>query len=93
MSGIRHTAGNKLSIPKAVLITQAEKMLKRSHQFGDFQLDKDGRKHIKGVYRMISYGELLGVHQDMIITLREGQNGAIYYDHELEEIKNFLLHP
>ena len=87
MSGIRHTAGNKLSIPKAVLITQAEEMLKRSHQFGDFQLDKDGRKHIKGVYRMISYGELLGVRQDVIITLREGQNGVVYYDHKIEEIK------
>ncbi|MFK8301833.1 hypothetical protein ACI75Y_02890 [Capnocytophaga stomatis] len=81
--GIEHTLSNRISLEKMTLILQAEKMLKNSHLI-KFEEENKGRENIKGVYRMRSVGVVNDEEREVIITLREGENGVIYYDHKVE---------
>ena len=74
------------------LILQAEEMLKNSHLIA-FEEDYKKRENIKGVYRMRSNAVLEGEDIKVILTLREGENGVIYYDHKIEEIKESTTPP
>lgn len=74
------------------LILQAEEMLKNSHLI-TFAEDYKGREHIKGAYRMSTKATLEGEELNVILTLREGENGVIYYDHKIEEIEKSTTPP
>ena len=90
--GIEHTLSSKISFEKMKLILQAEEMLKNSHLI-TFAEDYKGREHIKGAYRMSSKATLEGEELKVILTLREGENGVIYYDHKIEEIEKSTTPP
>lgn len=84
--GIEHTLSYKISVEKIQLITQAEEMLKKSTLIS-FEPDKKKREEIKGIYRMASVCVVEDIEKDIVLTLREGQNGVIYYDHKIEKIE------
>lgn len=86
MKGIDHAISSKLTITKASLITQAKEMLENSKLIKT-ETDKKNRKEIKAVYRLLSTAQIENELQEVIITLREGENGTIYYDHKIEELK------
>ena len=90
--GIEHTLSSKISFEKMKLILQAEEMLKNSHLI-TFAEDYKGREHIKGAYRMSTKATLEGEELNVILTLREGENGVIYYDHKIEEIEKSTTPP
>ena len=90
--GIEHTLSSKISFEKMKLILQAEEMLKNSHLI-TFAEDYKGREHIKGAYRMSTKATLEGEELKVILTLREGENGVIYYDHKIEEIEKSTTPP
>ena len=90
--GIEHTLSSKISFEKMKLILQAEEMLKNSHLI-TFAEDYKGREHIKGAYRMSAKATLEGEELKVILTLREGENGVIYYDHKIEEIEKSTTPP
>ena len=90
--GIEHTLSSKISFEKMKLILQAEEMLKNSHLI-TFAEDYKGREHIKGAYRMSTKATLEGEELKVILTLREGENGVIYYDHKIEEIEESTTPP
>ena len=90
--GIEHTLSSKISFEKMKLILQAEEMLKNSHLI-TFTEDYKGREHIKGAYRMSTKATLEGEELNVILTLREGENGVIYYDHKIEEIEKSTTPP
>ena len=90
--GIEHTLSSKISFEKMKLILQAEEMLKNSHLI-TFAEDYKGREHIKGAYRMSTKATLEREELNVILTLREGENGVIYYDHKIEEIEKSTTPP
>ena len=90
--GIDHVLSSNISFNKMRLILQAEEMLKNSHLIA-FEEDYKKRNNIKGVYRMRSNAILEGEDIKVILTLREGENGVIYYDHKIEEIKESTTPP
>ena len=90
--GIEHTLSSKISFEKMKLILQAEEMLKNSHLIA-FVEDYKKREHIKGAYRMSAKATLEGEEIKVILTLREGENGVIYYDHKIEEIEKSTTPP
>ena len=90
--GIDHVLSSNISFNKMKLILQAEEMLKNSHLIA-FEEDYKKRENIKGVYRMCSNAILEGEDIKVILTLREGENGVIYYDHKIEEIKESTTPP
>lgn len=90
--GIEHTLSSKISFEKMKLILQAEEMLKNSHLI-TFAEDYKGREHIKGAYRMSTTATFEGEELKVILTLREGENGVIYYDHKIEEIEKSTTPP
>ena len=90
--GIDHVLSSNISFNKMKLILQAEEMLKNSHLIA-FEEDYKKRENIKGVYRMRSNAVLEGEDIKVILTLREGENGVIYYDHKIEEIKQSTTPP
>ena len=90
--GIDHVLSSNISFNKMKLILQAEEMLKNSHLIA-FEEDYKKRENIKGVYRMRSNAILEGEDIKVILTLREGENGVIYYDHKIEEIKESTTPP
>ena len=90
--GIDHVLSSNISFNKMKLILQAEEMLKNSHLIV-FEEDYKKRENIKGVYRMRSNAILEGEDIKVILTLREGENGVIYYDHKIEEIKESTTPP
>lgn len=90
--GIDHVLSSNISFNKMKLILQAEEMLKNSHLIA-FEEDYKKRENIKGVYRMRSNAILEGENIKVILTLREGENGVIYYDHKIEEIKESTTPP
>ena len=91
-TGIEHSLSSKISYDKLKLITQAEKMLKESHLIG-FEEEYKGRENIAGVYRMKATAILDEEKVGVILTLREGENGVIYYDHKIEEIERNAIPP
>ena len=91
-TGIEHSLSSKISYDKLKLITQAEKMLKESHLIG-FEKEYKGRENIAGVYRMKATALLDEEKVGVILTLREGENGVIYYDHKIEEIERNAVPP
>jgi hypothetical protein len=91
-TGIEHSLSSKISYDKLKLITQAEKMLKESHLIG-FEKEYKGRENIAGVYRMKAIALLDEEKVGVILTLREGENGVIYYDHKIEEIERNAVPP
>ncbi|WP_315060029.1 zincin-like metallopeptidase domain-containing protein [Capnocytophaga leadbetteri] len=90
--GIDHVLSSKISLKKMYLIQQAEEMLKNSHLIA-FAEDYKGRDNIKGAYRMSTKATLEGEELKVILTLREGENGVIYYDHKIEEIEKSTTPP
>ena len=90
--GIDHVLSSKISLKKMYLIQQAEEMLKNSHLIA-FAEDYKGRDNIKGAYRMSTKATLEGEELKIILTLREGENGVIYYDHKIEEIEESTTPP
>ena len=90
--GIDHVLSSNISFNKMRLILQAEEMLRNSHLIA-FEEDYKKRENIKGVYRMRSNAVLEGEDIKVILTLREGENGVIYYDHKIEEIKESTTPP
>ena len=90
--GIDHVLSSKISLKKMYLIQQAEEMLKNSHLIA-FAEDYKGRDNIKGAYRMSTKATLEGEELKVILTLREGENGVIYYDHKIEEIEESTTPP
>lgn len=91
-TGIEHSLSSKISYDKLKLITQAEKMLKESHLIG-FEEEYKGRENISGVYRMKATAILDEEKVGVILTLREGENGVIYYDHKIEKIERNAVPP
>ena len=91
-TGIEHSLSSKISYDKLKLITQAEKMLKESHLIG-FEEEYKGRENIAGVYRMKATAILDEEKVGVILTLREGENGVIYYDHKIEKIERNAVPP
>lgn len=91
-TGIEHSLSSKISYDKLKLITQAEKMLKESHLIG-FEEEYKGRENIAGVYRMKATAILDEEKVGVILTLREGENGVIYYDHKIEAIERNAVPP
>lgn len=91
-TGIEHSLSSKISYDKLKLITQAEKMLKESHLIG-FEEEYKGRENIAGVYRMKANAVLDEEKVGVILTLREGENGVIYYDHKIEAIERNAVPP
>ena len=90
--GIDHVLSSKISLKKMYLIQQAEEMLKNSHLIA-FAEDYKGRDNIKGAYRMSTKATLEGEELKVVLTLREGENGVIYYDHKIEEIEESTTPP
>ena len=90
--GIDHVLSSKISLKKMYLIQQAEEMLKNSHLIA-FAEDYKGRDNIKGAYRMRTKATFEGEELKVILTLREGENGVIYYDHKIEEIEESTTPP
>ena len=90
--GIDHVLSSKISLKKMYLIQQAEEMLKNSHLIA-FAEDYKGRDNIKGAYRMSTKATLEGEEVKVILTLREGENGVVYYDHKIEEIEESTTPP
>ena len=90
--GIDHVLSSKISLKKMYLIQQAEEMLKNSHLIA-FSEDYKGRDNIKGAYRMSTKATLEGEELKIILTLREGENGVVYYDHKIEEIEESTTPP
>lgn len=90
--GIDHVLSSKISLKKMYLIQQAEEMLKNSHLIA-FVEDYKKRDNIKGAYRMSTKATLEGEELKVILTLREGENGVIYYDHKIEEIEESTTPP
>ena len=90
--GIDHVLSSKISLKKMYLIQQAEEMLKNSHLIA-FAEDYKGRGNIKGAYRMRTKATFEGEELKVILTLREGENGVIYYDHKIEEIEESTTPP
>ena len=91
-TGIEHSLSSKISYDKLKLITQAEKMLKESHLIG-FEEEYKGRENIAGVYRMKATAILDEEKVGVILTLRKGENGVIYYDHKIEKIERNAVPP
>ena len=56
-------------------------MLKKSHLI-EFKPDYKGRKEIAGAYKMRTSTTLEGEEFEVTLTLRQGENGIVYYDHE-----------
>ena len=90
--GIDHVLSSKISLKKMYLIQQAEEMLKNSHLIA-FVEDYKKRDNIKGAYRMRTTATFEGEEVKVILTLREGENGVIYYDHKIEEIEKSTTPP
>ena len=90
--GIDHVLSSKISLKKMYLIQQAEEMLKNSHLIA-FVEDYKKRDNIKGAYRMRSTATFEGEEVKVILTLREGENGVVYYDHKIEEIEESTTPP
>ena len=90
--GIDHVLSSKISLKKMYLIQQAEEMLKNSHLI-TFSEDYKGRDNIKGAYRMRTTATFEGEEVKVILTLREGENGVVYYDHKIEEIEESTTPP
>ena len=90
--GIDHVLSSNISFDKMKLILQAEEMLKNSHIIA-FEEDYKKRDNVKGVYRMSSKAILDKEEINVILTLREGENGVIYYDHKIEEIERNTTPP
>ena len=90
--GIDHVLSSNISFDKMKLILQAEEMLKNSHIIA-FEEDYKKRDNVKGVYRMSSKAILDKEEISVILTLREGENGVIYYDHKIEEIERSTTPP
>ena len=86
MKGIEHSISRDLTIPKAALITQSEKMLQNSTLIKT-ETDRYNRPEIKMIYRMAAVAKIEGEQKEVLLTLREGVNGVIYYDHEIDGIK------
>ncbi|WP_121667285.1 zincin-like metallopeptidase domain-containing protein [Mesonia aquimarina] len=89
-SGIYHAIRSKRNQLKIQLIFKAMEMLKNS-TFIKFEEDKKGRKEIAGVYRMKSFTVIEKVPYEVILTLRKGENGTVYYDHKATKIKKLTL--
>ncbi len=81
MKGIDHSISSNLTIPKALLIFQAESMLISSSLL-KIEADKKGRSEIKAIYRMSAVATIDEKKVKVVLTLREGENGIIYYDHK-----------
>lgn len=90
--GIDHVLSSKISLKKMYLIQQAEEMLKNSHLIA-FVEDYKKRDNIKGAYRMHTTATFEGEEVKVILTLREGENGVVYYDHKIEEIEESTTPP
>ena len=90
--GIDHVLSSKISLKKMYLIQQAEEMLKNSHLIA-FVEDYKKRDNIKGAYRMRTTATFEGEEVKVILTLREGENGVVYYDHKIEEIEESTTPP
>ena len=90
--GIDHVLSSNISFDKMKLILQAEEMLKNSHIIA-FEEDYKKRDNVIGVYGMSSKAILDKEGISVILTLREGENGVIYYDHKIEEIERSTTPP
>ena len=90
--GIDHVLSSKISLKKMYLIQQAEEMLKNSHLIA-FVEDYKKRDNIKGAYRMRTTATFEGEEVKVILTLRESENGVVYYDHKIEEIEESTTPP
>ncbi len=82
--GVSHSINSFLDLDRISLITQAEKMVENSKLI-EFQKDYRKRRNIKGAYKMESAATLKGKNIAVILILREGNNGVIYYDHKIDE--------
>lgn len=84
--GIEHTLSSRISFKKLELITQAEQMLDDSTLIV-FEADYKKRRNVKGAYKMQSKAILKDEIVSVLLTLREGENGVIYYDHKVDEVE------
>ena len=80
-AGTYHCLRRNLNKTKILLIFQAMEMLKKSHLI-EFKPDYKGRKEIAGAYKMRTSTILEGEEFEVTLTLRQGENGIVYYDHE-----------
>ena len=80
-TGTYHCLRRNLNKTKILLIFQAMEMLKKSHLI-EFKPDYKGRKEIAGAYKMRTSTTLEGEEFEVILTLRQGENGIVYYNHE-----------
>ena len=80
-AGTYHCLRRNLNKTKILLIFQAMEMLKKSHLI-EFKPDYKGRKEIAGAYKMRTSITLEGEEFEVTLTLRQGENGIVYYDHE-----------
>jgi len=80
-AGTYHCLRRNLNKTKILLIFQAMEMLKKSHLI-EFKPDYKGRKEIAGAYKMRTSTTLEGEEFEVTLTLRQGENGIVYYDHE-----------
>ena len=80
-TGTYHCLRRNLNKTKILLIFQAMEMLKKSHLI-EFKPDYKGRKEIAGAYKMRTSTTLEGEEFEVTLTLRQGENGIVYYNHE-----------
>ena len=85
-AGTYHCLRRNMNKEKILLIFQAMKMLKNSHLIS-FNTDYKGRTEIAGAYKMKTFAIVECVEYEVILTLRQGENGVVYYDHKAIEIK------
>ena len=78
--GVRHAIAARSNRLKSVFIYDVMSLLKNAKLI-DIKKDRKGRKQIKNVYILYVDWVYGGVDYFAKIVVREGVNGAIYYDH------------
>jgi uncharacterized protein (DUF4415 family) len=78
--GVTHALKNKRTFLKVAIIFDSFELLKKSKLI-NYKKDYKDRKDILGAYKMLAIHEVNGVKYKVTLTLREGVNGVIYYDH------------
>ncbi|SFB72553.1 Antirestriction protein ArdC [Zunongwangia mangrovi] len=89
-AGIYHAIRSRRTKLKVQLIFKAMEMLKNSTLI-KFEKDKKKRAEIAGVYRMKSYAVIDKFPYEVVLTLRKGENGTVYYDHKAIEAKRLTI--
>ncbi|WP_272151871.1 hypothetical protein [Tenacibaculum aiptasiae] len=84
-SGVLKGIQKSNSWAKSKLIYRIFNILKKS-KLQEFKKLKGS----SGVYKLTSQIKIDSVNYDVIITLRKGSNGVVYYDHKLTRIKKII---